>query len=263
MSGSNVVRLVPNTQGQRAAKAAKPAPAARTDAQRKQSPDGGVTAIHDRYMLNDRQKLADALALAQCGLGLRGVQILTNYPVSFLSQVFATIGLKAQSGRRKTCLADVIRNPMFHASLGHFVATLSSLMSRNAGKLDARVFATAVRMHCVSTHRSVVQIHPDLLFAAACSFNDGTTTIRFCPTCRSNYAHITDPSSLVNGNAYGCPCCREMGALVGGVGTKARKRTELAPASIADLNICKPIARFPSQSPPKPVVQTTLRMLLS
>lgn len=259
MSGSNVVRLVTSNPTQGSVNPVQTPPASR----KKLRAPAGRSTVHDRYLLNDQQKLADAMALAECGLGLRGVQILTNYPVSFLSNMFDRAGMKAQSGRRKTCLGDQIRNPMLHASLGHFVGTLGALMSRNGAKLDARVFSTALRVHCISTNGTMAQIHPDLLFAAACSYADGTASIKFCTTCRSNYAHFTDPSSLVGGCAYGCPGCRETGAVVGGVGTRARRKTDLTPSSIGDLNIGKPLVRFPSQCPPKQVVQSTLRMLLA
>lgn len=259
MSGSNVVQLVPNGK-------LKPgAPTARKPAPTKHAPVAGQAQLHDRYMLANQQKLSDALALAQCGLGLRGVHLLTGYPTTFLSGLFRQAGVQAQSGRRKTSLGDLIRNPLYHAAAGHFVAALHRLMATPGARLDARVFVTALRKHCLDTTGSIAEIHPDLLFALACSVADGTTTMQFCRSCRCDFALITDPSSLVSGNPYGCPGCREIGAVVGGVGSKskARRKADILPTGISDLNIGKPLVRFPSQSPPKQVLQATLRALLA
>ena len=67
------------------------------------------SAIHDRCRLPNQQRLADAMVLTERGVELRGAKLLTECQVSFLSAMFSRYGMKAISGRCKTCQGLFVR----------------------------------------------------------------------------------------------------------------------------------------------------------
>lgn len=229
----------------------------------KRQKKNGTSDCVARYALHSPQRVEDATALAEYGLSMRSIHQLTQYPPSLISHLIQAAGHKPQGGRRRSRAADLVRNPLFHSALSMYVISVQKLLSANNGKLDARVFITSLRYFSMTTRGTIVMIPSDLLYALTLSLMDGTTLIKHCHGCRSTYAYITESSGLVRGTPYECPGCREMGALVGGVGTTTKNQQDRIPKSLSQLGISRPLYRFPSQVPPSPIIRGALAVLVN
>lgn len=259
MAASNVVQLVPSVP------ASSPAsPREKGVAEVSRVPNKGKgTEFFDRYLVADAIRLQDALVLARCGLGIRSIHVLTGYTSSFLTQLYNDAGIRAQGGRSKTRLSDCLRDPVHHATLGNFLATVDFLFATGPRKLNSRIFVTALRTHVITTSNVAAQIEIDHLFTAAQSMAEGKIQLRFCTSCRTNFAHCIEPSSLAQGKPYGCPGCREMAVMASpGDRSRSKSKPDSHPSCIADLNIDRPMSRFRSQSPDRDLIHQVLRASL-
>lgn len=219
---------------------------------------------HDRYQACNPRKVEDSLTLILAGLGMEALHHLTRYPKSYVRGLYDQADVQLKSGRRKTSLAELVRNPLHHAAGGHFVAMLCALGVGRGSHLDERIFVTALRKHYLDMGGTIAEVHPDLLLTLAYSFTDGTTVMTFCRSCRCNYAHIEDATTLASGPAFGCPSCRELGILAGSGGNggqRSRRKKVVVPTGVSDLNIGKPLTRFAREAPADSFLHATLRAL--
>ena len=216
-----------------------------------------------RYSVRNHQRVEDAIALAGFGLGLRGIQQLTKYPLQVATHIISSSGTKTNSGRRKSSVAEIIRNPLFHAALGMYVVNLEKILQASDGQLNVRTFVTSVRQFNLATNGTLVQLHCDLLYAVASSYIAGTTEIRYCTSCRCNYAHISTESGLVRDTIYECPQCREFAALIGGTcAVSNNAQCPKPPSNMSQMNLKKPLTRFNSTAPPPALIRGTLQLLV-
>lgn len=215
-----------------------------------------------RHGARDNQRFADAMYLAKEGLGVDGLQKLLGYPKSMVLNLFHASGIPLAAGRRKTSLSSYLRDPIFHMHLGLFLALLKETSQKlGTNRLDAQTFVTAVKAVKATVNQPLIDVSADVLYTLADSYTRNTTTIHTCRTCSTDYVMVGLDSGLVRKLPLGCPTCRLIGAMAGGVGAKTDGAAKRLPKKLAQLNLNKPLSRYPAQTPPNTLVKAVLAMV--
>lgn len=216
-----------------------------------------------RFEANDPERFADTQLLASWGLSVRCINQLTGYPDSMILNLHHICGLPLVGGRRKSSVADYVRNPIYHIGLSLFVVMVDRLKKlADETQLTARTFVTAVRASRCIVNEQVLDIPGDLLFRVAESYINGTSELVSCRRCNScTYISVGMDSGLLRKNEFDCPNCRLIGAMAGGVGAKTEGVSKRIPKKLSQLNLDRSLQRFSTASPPTPLVRAVLEMV--
>ncbi len=235
---------------------------AKDDKKRRRKANQPSSASLFRHEARDSQRFADAMYLAKEGLSVDALQQLTGYQKSMVLNLFHASGIPLAAGRRKSSLGSYHRDPIFHMHLGLFLVLLKETAQKlGTSRLDSHTFVTAVKAAKATVNQPLLEVSADILFTLADSYAKGTTSIHTCRTCVTDYVMVGMDSGLVKKLPLGCPTCRLIGAMAGGVGAKADGAAKRLPKKLAQLNLDRPLSRFPAQTPPNTLVKAVLAMV--